>query len=141
MKLKRAAKCVHGKSLNGHCQTCQDNTFNRNGPPDDPAPPNGPKVTSVFNTRSRQWETPGGGPIPRKDVEPRKRKHLFMPFGTYRGQYLEDLPTDYLEYVIAETEDLGNGLHESIELVLNNRLGGPERELLEDPYTDRFDLG
>lgn len=28
-----------------------------------------------------------------------------MPFGKYKGEYIVDLPTDYLEWIINEVED------------------------------------
>lgn len=46
-----------------------------------------------------------------------------MPFGKHKGTPLEDLPTDYIEWVLRELKDLRSDLRDELENQLEMRAG------------------
>ena len=44
-----------------------------------------------------------------------------MPFGKHRGEYLEDIPTDYLRWCVEKLDNLSAGLRQDIEAELDDR--------------------
>ena len=46
-----------------------------------------------------------------------------MPFGKHRGEELEDIPTDYLEWCLREMESLRPALAEEMENQIRMRAG------------------
>lgn len=50
-----------------------------------------------------------------------ERKWEVMPFGRYRGEPIEDLPTDYLLWAVENLERRDNGLYETLEAELWGR--------------------
>jgi putative quorum-sensing-regulated virulence factor len=46
-----------------------------------------------------------------------------MPFGKYKGEKIEDLPTDYIEWCLSEIESLSPSLQAEMEAQLEARQG------------------
>lgn len=46
-----------------------------------------------------------------------------MPFGKYKGQNVEDLPTDYIEWCLENIERLSPSLQKEMENQLKGRQG------------------
>lgn len=102
-----------------------------NKPPDpDPFEDDEPPVErrKVFNPRRRRWEwgdtgEPAEGPATVKKAPAPKQQvgNRKMGFGKFADHYVEEVPTWYLNWVLAECEDRRNGLHEEIERELQER--------------------
>lgn len=48
---------------------------------------------------------------------------MIMPFGKYKGEKLENLPTSYIEWVLANVEDLNWRLEEELQNQLKLKNG------------------
>jgi len=51
-------------------------------------------------------------------------ERMLMPFGKHRGEPIEDLPTDYIEWLLENCETLRPSLQEELEAQLVGRQGG-----------------
>lgn len=49
---------------------------------------------------------------------------LLMPFGKHKGEPIEDLPTDYIEWCLQEIEQLSPSVQAEMEAQLTARQGG-----------------
>lgn len=50
-----------------------------------------------------------------------------MPFGKYRDEWLEDIPTDYIQWVLAHCENLRPNLRNALEDEMDLRGASYER--------------
>lgn len=50
-----------------------------------------------------------------KDPPPPEKKGMKMPFGKYKGQPLEDLPIDYIKWLLENIENLRDDLREELQ--------------------------
>ena len=46
-----------------------------------------------------------------------------MPFGKYKGEAIEDLPTDYIEWLLGNVERLSSSVQRELENQLELRQG------------------
>ena len=64
---------------------------------------------------------------PKTELHPDENRpyspRIKMPFGKHRGELLEDIPTDYIEWCLGNMERLSESLREEMENQLNARRG------------------
>jgi uncharacterized protein (DUF3820 family) len=53
----------------------------------------------------------------------RLRRGMTMPFGKHKGEFVEDLPPDYVEWLLENVERLNPSLQEELEKQLAMKRG------------------
>lgn len=54
---------------------------------------------------------------------PAERKGMKMPFGKYKGQFMEDVPVDYFEWCLAKLDDLSPSLRDEMQNQIDLKSG------------------